>query len=243
MDISQRQQQLLLRIIDEFIETAEAVGSLSLQSKYNFKVSPATIRNEMADLVSLGYLSNFNTSGGRLPTLKGWRYFLNDLMSEELDEIDAVTQEKIKAELNKLKFDRSLLLRKTISFLSKLADNPAIALVDGEIYYAGLAEMVNIPEFRDTSKLHEMLEILEDYYTLSKIMNSNTSEDDLNILFGEESEVDGYNEFTVVFSEIRLHDKKRGYIAVIGPNRMRYNQVLSAIKYLSKTIKYLVANW
>lgn len=243
MDISQRQEQLLLKIIDEFIETAEAVGSLSLQSKYNFKVSPATIRNEMADLVSLGYLTNFNTSGGRLPTLKGWRYFLQRLMSDGLDELDTVTQEQIKAELNKLKFDRSLLLRKTISFLSKLADNPAIALVDGEVYYAGLAEMVNIPEFRDTSKLHEMLEILEDYYTLSKMMNESVHEDDLNILFGEESGIDGYNEFTVVFSEIRLHDKKRGYIAVIGPNRMRYNQVLSAIKYLSKTVRYLVSNW
>jgi len=243
MDISDRQRQLLLTIISEFIETAEAVGSLNLQSKYGFKVSPATIRNEMAELVSTGYLLNRNASGGRVPTLKGWRYFIQDLREKGIEDIDVLTQEEIKNELNKIKFDKYQLLRKTIGFLASLANNPAIALVDGEIFYAGLAGMVNIPEFKNTANLQKMLEILEDYYALSEIMNDGKSEEDLSILFGEETDGSGYKDFTVVFTEIRLHDKKRGYIAVIGPNRMRYNQVLAAIKYLSQTVKYLVQNW
>lgn len=243
MDISERQRLLLLTIINEFIETAEAVGSLNLQSKYGFKVSPATIRNEMAELVSNGYLYNRNTSGGRVPTLKGWRYFLSDLMEKGIDDVDILTQEQIKNDLNKSKFDRAQLLRKSLNYLSNLADNPAIALIDGEVYYAGLSGMVQIPEFQDSTNLHEMLAILEDYYKLSDIMNQGKHEHELSILFGEETQDEGYKDFTVVFSEIRLHEKKRGYIAVIGPNRMRYNQVLSAIKYISDTIKYLVQNW
>jgi len=243
MDISERQRQLLLTIISEFIETAEAVGSLNLQSKYGFKVSPATIRNEMAELVSTGYLLNRNSSGGRVPTLKGWRYFIGDLLEKGIDDIDVVTQESIKSELVKIKYDKYQLLRKTIGFLSTLANNPAIALVDGEIFYAGLAHMIDIPEFKNSANLQKMLEVLEDYYALSEIMNDGKAEDELSILFGEETDFGGYKDFTVVFTEIRLHDKRRGYIAVIGPNRMRYNQVLAAVKYLSKTVKYLVQNW
>jgi len=243
MDISARQRLLLLTIISEFIETAEAVGSINLQSKYGFKVSPATIRNEMAELVSGGYLYNRNASGGRVPTLKGWRYFIADLINKGVDDIDIITQEEIKNELNKLKFNRSELLRKSLGYLSDLADNPAIALIDGEIYYAGLSGMVSTPEFQDSTSLHEMLLILEDYSRLSDMMNNEAKDDSLKILFGEETDTIGYKDFTVVFSEIRLHEKKRGYIAVIGPNRMRYNQVLGAVRYLSDTIKYLVQNW
>jgi len=140
MDITERQRKLLMTIIQEFIETAEAVGSISLQNKYNFKVSPATIRNEMADLVGHGYLYQKNSSGGRIPTTKGWRYFIEMLDKADLwDEPDVVKKEEIKTSLNKVKFDKNELIRETINFLSGLSENAAFALVDGEIYYAGLS--------------------------------------------------------------------------------------------------------
>lgn len=244
MDITDRQKKLLLTIIQEFIDTAEAVGSISLQNKYNFKVSPATIRNEMAELVAHGFLYQKNSSGGRIPTTKGWRYFIEALEKAALwDELDILAKEEIRTRLNKVKFDQSELIREAISQLSKLSNNAAFALVDGEVYYAGLSQMVNIPEFRETAKLQKALALLEDYYTLSEVVNGKNGDDDVKILIGEETKQSEFEDYAVVFSEIRTHDNKDGYIAVLGPNRMAYNQIIPVIKYLTNTLKRLVSNW
>jgi len=103
--------------------------------------------------------------------------------------------------------------------------------------------MVNIPEFRESGKLAKALQILEDYYTLSEIVNKEKSEDEIKILIGEETKISEFEDYAVVFSEIRTHEGKKGYIAVIGPNRMAYNQNIPTIKYLTDTLRRLTANW
>ncbi len=82
--ISPRQAQLLRIIIEEYVKSAEAVGSENIVAKYSLGVSPATVRNEMAALTQEGYLEQPHTSAGRIPTALGFRYYLSDLM-EELD--------------------------------------------------------------------------------------------------------------------------------------------------------------
>ncbi len=240
MDLTSRQKQLLLSIISEFTNTAEAVGSISLQSKYSFKVSPATIRNEMAELVLRGYLFQKHNSGGRIPTTKGWRYFVETLDVTGLSDIDEGTKLLIKEDLIKIKTDEEHLVREAIKYLSKISGNAAIALIDKKIYYAGLSEIVNIPEFRENDNLKNILTILEDYYALSEILNHGTHDEEINILIGDEAEVDEFKDYAVVFSELRLFPNQRGYIAVIGPNRMRYNVIIPAVKYIADTIKQVV---
>ena len=241
--ISPRQQKLLLSIISEFINTAEAVGSISLQNKYRFKVSPATIRNEMAELVLQGYLFQKHSSGGRIPTTKGWRFFIESLGEKEWEDIDVITKEQIKSELNKIKFNKRNLIRQSLQYLSKLSGNAAIALVDDEIYYSGLSEMIKIPEFQEAENLENILKTLEDYYTLSEIFNIRSVDDDVQILVGDEIGKDELKDYAVIFSEIRIHGSQSGYIAVIGPNRMKYNQVVPAVRYIADTIRYLVRGW
>ena len=78
--LSARQIKILKHIIDEYIETAEPVGSLALEKKYNLGVSPATIRNEMAYLVDLGYLKQPHTSAGRIPSSSAIKLYINEMM-------------------------------------------------------------------------------------------------------------------------------------------------------------------
>lgn len=77
-----RQQEILNLIIQEYIKTAEPVGSRFLVENYNLGVSPATVRNEMAELENEGYLFQLHTSAGRAPTDKGYRFFVNKIMVE-----------------------------------------------------------------------------------------------------------------------------------------------------------------
>lgn len=241
-NITDRQQDLLLSIIKEFIETAEAVGSISLQSKYNLNVSTATIRNEMADLVLLGYLYQKSLSGGRIPTTKGWRYFVDNILSDSssLESLSQDTKENINERLVKSSYTKGDLIRASINLLSQITGTAAVSLIDKDLYYSGLSELVNIPEFRNPNNLKRILSILEDYYTLSKIMNEGNPDEDINILIGEETNTEEFSEYSIIFAEIRVAGDKKGYIAVIGPNRLKYNTVISAMKYISAALRNLL---
>ena len=80
MELDARKQKVLKAIIDDYIESAEPVGSRTLARKHDLGVSPATIRNEMADLEMLGYLEHLHTSSGRIPSSKGYRFYVNGLI-------------------------------------------------------------------------------------------------------------------------------------------------------------------
>ena len=79
METNLRQQDLLLKIVEEYINTAKPVSSQLLEKKHSFKVCPATIRNEMQALTKKGYIFQPHTSAGRVPTDKGYRFFVDCL--------------------------------------------------------------------------------------------------------------------------------------------------------------------
>ena len=79
--LDERKRKILQAIIDDYISTAEPIGSRTIARKYDLGISPATIRNEMADLELLGYLEQPHTSAGRIPAAKGYRFYVDSLMS------------------------------------------------------------------------------------------------------------------------------------------------------------------
>lgn len=93
-ELDARKKRVLRAVIDDYIESAEPVGSRTLARKYDLGVSPATIRNEMADLEMLGYLEQLHTSSGRIPSSKGYRFYVDGLIppkpvsAEEKERID-----------------------------------------------------------------------------------------------------------------------------------------------------------
>jgi heat-inducible transcriptional repressor len=84
VDLSNREKTILRCIVEDYIKTASPVGSRYVSQKRNIDLSPATIRNVMSDLEELNFLTHNHTSGGRVPTDKGYRYFVNELMDDEL---------------------------------------------------------------------------------------------------------------------------------------------------------------
>jgi heat-inducible transcriptional repressor len=92
MELGERKKAILRAIIDDYIQTAEPVGSRTIAKKHEMGLSPATIRNEMADLEELGYLEQPHTSAGRIPSDKGYRLYVDELM-----EVGYPTREEIEA--------------------------------------------------------------------------------------------------------------------------------------------------
>src|SRR5258706_13034922 len=82
-ELTQRQIQIIKTLIEEYIESAEAVGSETLEKEHNLSASPATIRNEMVRLSELGYLKKPHTSAGRIPTPMAMKFYVTQLMKEK----------------------------------------------------------------------------------------------------------------------------------------------------------------
>ena len=82
MELTERKRQILKVVTERYIDSAEPVGSKYIAEAMGGNVSSATIRNELADLVELGYLEQPHTSAGRIPSAKGYRLFVNELMEK-----------------------------------------------------------------------------------------------------------------------------------------------------------------
>lgn len=97
MDLNDRKKLILQAIIDEYIDSAEPVGSRAISKKHELGLSSATIRNEMADLEEMGYLIQPHTSAGRIPSDAGYRFYVNSLMKKYRIGLDTI--ERLRKEL------------------------------------------------------------------------------------------------------------------------------------------------
>ena len=126
MELTERKKRILASVVDKYIETAEPVGSKYLANEAGLGCSSATIRNELAELVNMGYLEQPHTSAGRVPTPQGYRMYVNELMEKQRMSIEET--EDLNARLS-AKLDE---LDNTIDSISKLASQltnyPALAL-------------------------------------------------------------------------------------------------------------------
>lgn len=121
MDLGERKKKILRAVIDEYVETAEPVGSKTIAKDIGLTVSPATIRNEMAELESMGLLEQPHTSAGRIPTSQGYRIYVNELMAqhrlslEETETINRALKGRIQ-QLDKIIADASRITSQLTSY-------------------------------------------------------------------------------------------------------------------------------
>ena len=124
--LDERKQRILQAVIQDYISSAEPVGSRTLARKYDLGVSPATIRNEMADLEMLGYLEHIHTSSGRVPSSKGYRLYVDSLLPvQPMTDAEKVMIDKwYKAKVQQL----DQVFQETAKIISKLTRNVSLVL-------------------------------------------------------------------------------------------------------------------
>lgn len=144
-DLTPRQINILKHVIEEYIETAEAVGSEKLDKKFNLGVSPATLRNEMVVLTEQGYLKQPHTSAGRAPTPKALRFYVSSLMQPK--NLSVAEEVKIKEKVADHKKEFEKVLRQATHELAETTKSLAVASdTEGAIYYSGTANILDMPE-------------------------------------------------------------------------------------------------
>ncbi len=227
--MDQRQKKLLFSIIDQYIKKAAPVASKILAGRGNFKVSSATVRNEMAELEKLGFIRQPHTSAGRIPTEKGYEFYLSVLDKKE-NRLTSSEEKELSLAIRTKEFPEKM-LAKTLAELS----GEAVILAFGpkDVYYTGLSNLFAKPEFRNQNLIYRIGEVVDH---LDEIINEifEETEDEVKVLIGKKNP---FSDFCgAVMSKYRKKNKKEGLIAVLGPMRMDYGKIIALIREVKKLL-------
>lgn len=333
--LDNRKKRILQAIVDDYIDTAEPIGSRTIARKHQLGLSSATIRNEMADLEEMGYLAQPYTSAGRVPSDKGYRLYVDELM--KIKELSAEESENIKKAMETRVIQLEQLVKLASSVVSRFTKYTSMAMTlkmvkitiktiqvipveqgkalivivtsagivknkliripenlssdllirtsnmlngklmnmtieqvgklnteeirrelgtpkeylipvlngvidcinridDSEIYLEGVTNIFNYPEYRDIIKAKEFLKILDEKDVLCKLLNCSANDDEVVIHIGTENEIEKIRECSLITAAYSVGDVVIGSIGVIGPTRMEYAKVVSAMNFIKKSI-------
>jgi heat-inducible transcriptional repressor len=196
--LNERNKKVLCAVVQSYINYPDPVGSRAVTKKYSFGLSPATIRNIMADLEDMGFLTQPHTSAGRVPTDLGYRFYVDSLVAEEGYYSDIDILHEIYKKLESLKNDIDTLLNETTRNLSRLSHYLGIALCPSPD--TTTLKRINLLKYK-ADKVAVVL-FTDEGLVKNKIISidSEISQKDLNRIAGYlNSEFSGYT-----FDEIRL---------------------------------------
>lgn len=231
MDLTDRQKQLLKLIIEQYITTAEPIGSELIDREYNLGVSPATIRIEMSKLTDMGYLRQPHTSAGRVPTSAGFRLYIHELMREK--QLPVAAEVSIKERMWQERYKQERLLREAVRALAQRCGMLGIAVdPEQQLYYAGAANILDWPEFYDIDVTRFVLSLFDEYPMLHEIIGKAQGTDPVHILFGEDLGMENLKPAGFVFTKYEFAPTIGGVVGVIGPARMNYSLILPYVKYI-----------
>ncbi|MBI5416242.1 MAG: hypothetical protein HZA29_05445 [Candidatus Omnitrophica bacterium] len=238
-DLRERRDRILAITVDQYIKTVAPVSSSCIVKQYERDFSSATIRNVLAELEEEGYLTHPHTSAGRVPTQKGYRYYVDHLMLE----IQLLEAEKarIRAEYQKESAELDLLLEKTSRVLSQTTHCTSLVSVDGDsrIFCQGTSFVVEYPDYQDIGKIRGILAALDEKERLLEIINKQL-EEKTAVFIGKELGCEDINTCSLVVSRYRSKHGPSGRIAVLGPTWMDYKRVVSALDYFSDLIEEIL---
>jgi len=223
--LTPRQEKILNLIIKQHIKTAEPIGSNFLVEKAGLKVSPATVRNEMLDLDQKGYLIQPHTSAGRVPSEKGYNYYLKKNKSIK-------PKSRIKKKIRKQFLEDSKNTREGYKSLSKALSEITqqfvlTALAENDFYYTGLSFLFSKPEFSNQQFLINISEVIDHLDTQLQVLFRTTKTNQPQAMIGADNPID------VNLSLLVLKSSVGPLVAILGPMRMRYCRNFGLLEYCS----------
>lgn len=333
--MDERKKKILQAIIEEYIETAEPVSSKSIVENHGLDYSSATIRNDMAELEKVGLLDKPHTSAGRVPSVQGYRYYVDELLNYNNISVQEIKyiQDKLETKVNQIeeltkiatstlsevthytsvgigpiaegknieeikfvllgarllmaviltengliketiiKFDEDINQEQvdtiTDLFNNKLKGKPLtnidrpmeeymhsemnnilkvvkpileqikkVVEEDIPVYMQGADKSFDFPEFKSLDIAKNFVNILDTDKTkqMMNILNNEEDDDEINVYIGDENVDKALKNFSVITFKHKEKGRDLGTIAIIGPTRMDYSKVISAMKYISKKL-------
>lgn len=236
--MSDRQAKILAAVIEQYAELATPVGSVLLAKL--FDVSPATMRSEMAKLEDMGYLMQPHTSAGRIPTDKGYRFYVNGIA-------DTGEQERLahkEARYTKAIRDKAasggrsdLVIKSAVDSLVDLTHNLGIATIGSQLYLSGIGYLFAQPEFDSGEHVRAVATLLDN---LEPWLREAAPNETLNVFIGSENPIGRDSGVSLIISKFRSPYSDSSYIGVLGPTRQSYARVMTLVSQTGQILEQLL---
>ncbi|KPJ73302.1 hypothetical protein AMJ48_01885 [Parcubacteria bacterium DG_74_1] len=229
MYITERQKTILSSIVDEYINSAQPVSSKFLEKKYDFGICPASIRIEMQKLTDAGFLLQPHTSAGRIPSDKGYRFFVDELLKKEMEGLEL--EDWFTGEIDG-----------TIKFIQLLTKNLALASQSLALSYfekekifwkEGWEEILRKPEFKEEDYIINFTELLASFEKNIEDLKLNS---EIKVYIGRENPFKKTKDFSIISSKCCLPGDCQTIISLLGPKRMDYDRNIGLINSLTRLL-------
>lgn len=228
--MADRKEEILNIIVEEYIKTANPVGSTLIVEKYLTDLSSATVRNDMADLEEMGLIFQPHTSAGRIPTIDGYKKYLEIVNIKEWENFSNKTKEAV-ADIEKAQDEQDM--KNLAKALAELSDSAIlIGFSPMNVYYTGISNIFKQPEFREQSVVFSISEIIDH---LDDVMNAifSSVDNNLQILLGEENPFGAFT--SVILTKCEM-DGRDILVGMLGPNRMDYKENIGLLRHVQKKL-------
>jgi len=237
IDLTARQVQILRAIIEEFITTADPVGSDTIDKKFQIGVSPATMRNEMVYLTDKGYLQKHHSSSGRTPTPMAMKLYVNELMKER--ELSVADEVSAKEKMWKSKDVVDELIQEATKVMADRSHALGLAMTTNRrMYHSGYANLLQMPEFFDINVMRQVLKLIEEVSLMEEIFEYGDSENIIHVVYGAELGNQFLQPIGMIYTTVEL-DNASFQLGVLGSSRFDYAYVIPMLKYFRGLIKEL----
>ncbi|HEX6415956.1 MAG TPA: transcriptional regulator [Candidatus Saccharimonadales bacterium] len=226
--MTERQIAILAAIIEQYAEVAVPVGSVTLAKL--FGVSSATIRSEMARLEQMGLIAQPHTSAGRIPTDKGYRFYVNTLTEANNDELLKLDRgaRAIEARVNTHGDRADRAIRSAVDSLVDLTQNLGLATIGDQLYMSGIGNLFSQPEFMQGNHTQAVARLLDN---LEPWLREAAPNEPLNVYIGAENPIGKTSGASLIISRFRSPYSDRSYIGVLGPTRQSYGKVMRLVRH------------
>lgn len=240
MNITERQKEILMAIIHEFMTSADEVGSLALVEKYDLGVSSATIRNEMAKLMKLGLLEKSHVSSGRIPTDQAIRFYVTQSINGR--NLSPLAIIEIRQGIFRERFNKEDAVRAILKILAKETESVVFLILEGDIRFYGLSNLLKYDEFKDIEKIIGIVNILEDESFLNNMAEKYVGSG-VSLLIGEECGSNNLEDCALAFVKIPFWGKRESYVGILGAKRMDYTKVVPVLREVKTALENSMAGW
>ena len=229
--MTDRQAKILAAIVEQYAEVASPVGS-SLLSKV-FNVSSATIRAEMAELERMGFIHQPHTSAGRVPTDKGYRFYVNNLTAGSDSAAEKRGERALTARVEGGGLPERT-IRNAVDTLVELTHNLGLATIGNQLYMSGLSNLFGQPEFIGGQQVQQVARLLDN---LEPWLREAAPNEPLSVYIGAENPIGRSAQCSLIISRFRSPYSDRSYIGILGPTRQSYRDVMSLVEHAGRALE------
>lgn len=236
MHITERQRTILVFLVEKYIRTALPIGSAVLEKSHNFGVSAATIRNDFQELTEKRYLTQLHTSGGRVPTDKAYRFYVDNILADSDLDVSGDAKRKIHLAIERGGNDPRELNKIIAKTLSGLSDNLIFAniLESDDCFKVGLSSLMEFPEFREFDRMFQLTSFFDRFETMFDRIEKEffgETDSEVNVFIGRENPMEGIKDETVIMAKYSLPRRHIGSLTLVGPMRMDYEKNIGLVKF------------